>query len=277
MKRSSILLAIAVVIAATAGVATGKDRGKQVRYVGIHPIAKAHGSGLCHIEAPHVHVYGPANPVQYRDHGDDHYFVGDPVAYGWDGDKVAYYGHHPIYVDAVVDAGPVGDPVFCYLNGPHYHAFVPPTTLGVEWKLEGNAYFYIGTPPPVYVEARPALVKINAIYEPIEYVRPVVTVQPPAAWIGITFAMPGVAVVAPGAVVVDEPEVRGGVEVHVPAAVKVEVRPPSIEVGIGIGIGGGVVVGDGHHHHGGGKVKSKSKGRRGGGGDGKIILRPNRR
>jgi hypothetical protein len=249
------ILAVLVTLAATAGIAAGGDkRGKQNRYVGIHPIAKTHGGGLCHIEVPHVHVYAPTAMVQYREHDDGHYFVGDPVAYGWDGDRTSYYGHHPIHIDAVIDAGEPGEPVFCYLDGPHFHAFAPPRAIvDVDWRLEGDAYFYVGTPPPVYVEARPQLVKINAIYTPIEYDRPVVTVEPPSAWIGITYP---VAVVAPrGAVVVDGPAVRGGVEVVAPSVV---VRPPSIEIGIGVdvGFGGGVVVGSPPHRH---KHKHKGK------------------
>jgi len=284
MRPRQILVALAVALAAVAGVAAGKDgghgHGKQVRYIGIHPIDKAHGGGLCHIEFPHVHVYAPPDLVQYRDHDDGHYFVGDPVAYGWEGDKHAYYGHHPIYVDAVVDGGAPGEPVYCYINGPHFHVFAPPMELSADWKLDGDAYFYIGTPLPTYVEARPQLVKINAIYQPIEYVRPVVTVEPPSAWIGVQFAMPGATVIAPGAVVVDgDAHVRGGVEVRVPAAIEVDVRPPSIEVGIGIGIGGGAVFrGDGDHdegHHGKRKVKLKSRG--GGGGKGKVVTGPWRR
>lgn len=258
MKRQIILGAL-VALAALAGVAAGdgKGKGKQVHYVGIHPIAKAHGGGLCHLEVPHVHVFAPADMVQYRDYQGDHYFVGDPVAYGWEGDKHAYYGHHPIYVEAVVDGGAPGEPVYCYLNGPHYHAFEPPVSLVADYKIEADAYFYVGEPLPVYVEARPALVKINAIYTPIEYVRPVVTVEPPSAWIGIRFPI-AVVGAAPAAVVVDGPEVRGGVTVVAPA---IDIRPPSIEVGIGISVGGGVVVGGGGHGH--GKVKGKWKGKRG--------------
>lgn len=281
MRPRQILATLAVVLAAAGGVAAGKDGGKhkQIRYVGIHPIDKSHGGGLCHIEYPHVHVWGPAEPIQYRDHDGAHYFVGDPVAYGWEGDKHAYYGHHPIYVAAIVDGGAAGDPIYCYIDGPHFHAFEPPLSVAADWKLEGDAYFYVGTPLPVYVEERPRLVAINAIYRPIEYVRPVVTVEPPAAWIGITYATPGAAVVvgAPGAVIVDEgAHVRAGVEVRAPV---VEIHPPSVEIGVGIGIGigvgGGVVVDDRHHDRGhGGRVKIKSK-RKGGGGT--VILRDHRR
>src|SRR5512146_2510369 len=78
-------------------VAYAKDHRTQVRYVGPHPIPKEYGGGFCHIQVPHVHVYGPVDAkLQYREDPNGYYFVGDPVAYGWDGPKYAYYGHHPV-------------------------------------------------------------------------------------------------------------------------------------------------------------------------------------
>ena len=147
--------------------------------------------------------------------------------------------------------------MFCYIDGPHFHAFAPPTVVAADFKVAGNAYFYVGTPPPVYVEARPKLAKINAIYTPIEYERPVVVVEPPEAWIGVRFAAP--------VVVVDDrgppPAAVVGAEVVVPA---VEIRPPSLSVGVDvdIGVGGGVVIGGGGggHDHGHGRHKGKHKG-----------------
>lgn len=227
MRR--ILLAAALLLVASGTARAGGPR--QVHYVGIHPIPKAEGSGLCYIEVPHVHVYAVARPdkVQYRDYGDSKFFVGDPVAYGYDGPKVAYKGHHPIQVDAVVEdveiAGP--DVVFCYLDGPHYHAFAP--VEGPDFKLVGGAYFYVGAPPPVYVEARPAMIEINAIYQPLVYARPVVAVAAPVGWIGARVDVVGPAVVAPR-VVVPAPAVRIGV---------------GVDVGIGVGVGAGVGVGVG--------------------------------
>src|SRR5688572_1023401 len=111
--------------------AAAKKYGKQVRYAGIHPVAKAEGGGVCHIEAPHVHTY-PANKLEYRVHAENNVFVGDPVAYGWKGPKHAYKGHHPVQVHVV---GGVGDPYthYCYLNGPHYHAWEPPD--GPEFQV----------------------------------------------------------------------------------------------------------------------------------------------
>lgn len=227
-----IVLALAVL---SASAVAGK--GKQTRYVGTHPIPSTDGGGFCEIEGPHVHVFAPSK-LEYRVHGKDNFFVGDPVAYGYAGPRHAYKGHHPIHVHAVV--GDTEDDVeLCYIDGPHFHAFAPPPEAKADFELAGDAYFYIGEPPPVYVEQRPAMVKINAIYQPLRYERPVITVEAPSAWIGVRFGAPAAVVdVHAPAVVVEPPRVRAGVEVVVPT--------PSLEVNIGVG--GGVII-DGHHHH----------------------------
>lgn len=240
----SIHLVPLVLLAAVAGttVAVAGKGGKQVRYHGIHPVPKSEGGGLCYIEGPHVHIFA-ANKLEYRDHQGANYFVGDPVAYGYDGPKHTYKGHHPIHVHANV-GDDHEDVEFCYLDGPHYHSFAPPP--GPEFEVVGNVNFYVGTPPPVYLEARPALVKVNAVYTPLTYERPVVTVEAPSAWIGVRAGFAPAAVVVdarPPAVVVETPRVRAGVEVVVPAP------SISVDVGIGVGIGGGVFVGGHDHRH----------------------------
>ena len=237
MRRSVLaLLTFALLAAPSLGaLASG---GKQVHYVGIHPIPPSEGGGICYIEGPHVHLFD-ADKLQYRDHRGAHYFVGDPVAYGYDGKRYAYKGHHPIHVDAVVGDGDPDDE-YCYLSGPHYHYFAPPE--GPEFKLTGDAYFYVGDPPHAYVEARPALMKIDAVYQPLSYERPVVEVAAPDGWIGARaeFVVPSAAiVVAPprGAVIVAPPRVGVGISVQsfIPP-------PPSIHIGVGFGVGGGVIV-----------------------------------
>jgi hypothetical protein len=254
MLRNVWLFATAALFAAVGQVEAGRD--KQVRFAGIHNVPRPQGGGLCYIEVPHVHIYGPDVAVQYRQHDGQNVFVGDPVAYGWDGERHPYFGHHPIRVDILLgDDEP--DEEYCYINGPHYHSFAPPPVILADFKVEADAYFYVGTPPPVYVEARPALIKINAVYEPIVYTRPVITVEPPQGWIGIRYAVQPVR-----AVVVPPPPRRGsavvGVGVYVPA---IEIRPPSIEIGIGVGIGVGVV-GGGRVEHGRYKKHKKHKGNR---------------
>jgi hypothetical protein len=241
----TILLGLAALVLFTTLAVAGK---KQVRYIGIHPIPKAAGGGFCNIEGPHVHVFG-ANKLEYRDHRGANHFVGDPVAYGYDGPRHAYKGHHPIHVDAVVHTSEP-DVEFCYLNGAHYHYFTPPE--GPDFRLSGEAYFYVGTPPPVYVEARPAMIEVNAVYTPIVYARPVIEVDAPVGWIGLhaTYGV-GMGIVTP---VVVAPRAH----VHAPGVVvdaRVHVPAPTLHVDVGIGIGGGVVVGGhpgrhrGHHKH----------------------------
>jgi hypothetical protein len=225
--RTILLGIVAVLIAASPAAA---DRKKQVRYLGVHPIAKAHGGGMCYIEGPHVHVFA-GDKLQYRDHGGYQVFVGDPVAHGYDGPRFAYQGHHPVHVHADVQvAAPA--PHFCYLDGPHYHAVAPPQ--GPEFQVVGDVHFYVAEPPAVYLEARPAMVKINAAYKPMAYARPAVVVEPPVGWIGARVSVGGPAVVvdAPAAVVAT-PGVVVDAHVHVPA--------PVLRVDVGIGAPGVVV------------------------------------
>lgn len=266
-----LALAVAATALATAAPHALADKKHQFRFVGIHPIPKPQGGGVCHIQAPHVHVYAAIDAkVQFRDHDGWQHFVGDPVAYGWDGDKHAYYGHHPVPVNVIVgDDHP--DTEYCYLDGPHYHAWAPPADLHVE--LRGGAYWYTGDFPPAYAEAKVTYDPIDVVYQPIVYERPVVEVSvAPPGWYGAIVVAPG-AVVVP--VVVDAPRpppprppprvvggahVHGGVEVRVPS-VRVEVQVPTVQIGIGAGvvIGGGGGGGHGHKH---GHKPGKRKGHR---------------
>jgi hypothetical protein len=231
MRKSVLLLAV-VLSALAVPVAAGNL--KQVRYVGIHPVPKAEGGGICYIEGPHVHVFA-ADKLQYRDHRGANYFVGDPVAYGYDGQRYAYKGHHPIHVGAVVGDGDPDD-VYCYLTGPHYHYFAP--SEGPEFRLSGEAYFYVGDPARAYVDARPAMMKINAVYQPLVYERPVVTVDAPVGWIGARAEF-----VAPAAAVVVAPPAAGMVVAPLRAGVSVEahIPAPSLHVDVGIGLPGVIV------------------------------------
>jgi hypothetical protein len=187
----------------------------QVRYVGIHPIPKSEGGGICYIEGPHVHSY-KADPLQYRLHDTANYFIGDPVAYGYDGPKYAYKGPHPIEVDAVLgDDDP--DVEYCYLEGPHYHYFAPPP--GPDFKHVGDAYYYVGTPSHAFVAARPRMVKINALYQPLVYERPHITIEAPIGWIGAR---------AEFAVVVTPPRPRPRFEIVEPEVIVYDMLPPPV-------------------------------------------------
>jgi hypothetical protein len=236
------LPALVLLVAMTAAASANK---KQVKYIGIHPIAKSHGGGFCHIEGPHVHIFG-ADKVQYRDHRGHKHFVGDPVAYGYDGPRYAYKGHHPIHVDAVVHTDEP-DVEFCYLDAPHYHYFTPPE--GPEFEVVGETYFYIAEPPPVYIEARPAMVRINAMYRPLVYTRPVVTVEAPVGWIGARAELVTPVVVERPRGHVVAPAIGIDARVHIPA--------PSLRVEFGIGAPGVVVHEHRHRYKRHGKHKHK--------------------
>jgi hypothetical protein len=202
------LRTIAAVVALGVAGTVAAERG-HVRFIGIHPIAAEYGGGFCYIELPHVHVYEPTRAdVLYRPHDDGHYFVGDPVPYGYEGPKHAYYGPHPIAIDH-------DDTEYCYLDGPHYHPFGPPD--GGSFTLKAGVYFYAGDLPRVYTEQRPRYVKINAVYKPLRYQRPVVVVAPP-------------------------PEYRGPVVVEEPTVIVPAARP-AVRAEAGVGIHAGVSIG----------------------------------
>jgi hypothetical protein len=250
-NRIPMIALFALAAAATVGPLSadaGKGK-KQVKFVGEHPIPKGHGGGVCHIEAPHVHVYTPSDvKVQYRVHDDHYYFVGDPVAYGWDGPRHTYYGHHPVHVDAVL--GDEGDHVeYCYLDGAHFHAYAPPAE--VKFEVKADAYWYVGDMPEAYVSARAELDPIDVVYEPIVYARPVVVVEtPPPMWVGVRYA-----VVAP-VVEVHTPKVKvkGHGHGHAHGHADVAIVGPSLSIEVGVPavvvdthVHGGVII-DSHHH-----------------------------
>lgn len=255
MQTRSYILALAVAMSTLVATGVAHADKKQVRFVGIHPIPKPQGGGVCHIQAPHVHLYGAMDAkVQFRQHDGWNHFVGDPVAYGWDGDKHAYYGHHPVPVHVIV-GDDHEDIEYCYLDGPHYHAWAPPPELQLE--LRGGAYWYVGDFPRAYTEAKVVYDPIDVVYQPIVYERPVIEVSvAPPGWYGAIVVAPGAVVVTPRPVV-RPARVQAGVEVHVPApSLRVEVRVPTIQ----IGIGGGVIVHD-HHDNGHRKHKKYKRGR----------------
>jgi len=216
MTKLMLSAVAAVVVAAAAPTPARADH--LARYAGMHPIAAEYGGGFCYIEYPHVHVYDPQKPdVLYRQTDDGYYFVGDPVPYGYEGPKHAYYGPHPIQDE-------LGDVEYCYIDGPHYHSLPPPVTVAASFKLKGGVYFYDGHFPQVYYDARPRYARINAVYRPLVYARPVVVAGPEAAVV--------VETPPPPAVVVSPPQAGVAVEAGV-----------GIHAGVGVGIGGGVIVG----------------------------------
>jgi hypothetical protein len=194
------------------------------RYVGHHPISAKPGDGFCYIEFPHVHTYAPAKAkVLYRPSAEGYYFVGDPIAFGYDGDKHQYHGAHPIQVDNVVLGVETHEPQveWCYLKGPHFHSH-PAGEAGFEVK--GDVYWYVGKYPPEFRANQKAYAQINAVYRPIVYTRPVIEVAPPEGYVDVFVVdVHAAPVVSTGA----------HLDIHVPV--------PTLEVSVGA-----VPV---HHHH----------------------------
>jgi hypothetical protein len=166
-----IVVVLVILLAASSASASSR----RVAYSGIHPIPAANGGGLCAIEGPHVHLYRPEHAEEmFRVIGGAYVFVGDPVPYGYEGPKHAYAGPHPVPID-----GSDRD-VFCYLDGPHYHAYVSPASVGFVER--GGAYWYVGAWPRSFQREGPRLTRINVFYKPLVYVRPVIVVAPPLGY-----------------------------------------------------------------------------------------------
>jgi hypothetical protein len=250
MRRTLLLSAFLPVLLTFAG-ATTASATQVVRYVSKHPLPKKIGRGFCYITVPHVHDYEPSDPRLYRQMDGQHYFVGDPAPFDYEGPRYSYYGAHPI---ADVDVR-FGAPTYCYLRGGHYHWYAPPPQM--RFELRGGAYWYVGNYEPVYYSDRPRFVVINDVYAPVVYTRPVIDVRlaPPAFRGEIVAVGPGVAAAA----VVGAPVVSAGVHIAVPP-------PPVVHVGVGVGahMGGPVVVGGGGpavigHSHDNGRHKGWQK------------------
>jgi hypothetical protein len=188
-----------------------------VRYLSQHPLPRKMGGGFCYIDVAHVHDFGPSDPRMYRQVDGQYYFVGDPSPFEYQGPRYAYYGAHPV-VEARVA---FGQPVYCYLQGPHYHWYQPPPQASFE--LRGGAYWFTGTYEPVYYDQRPRYVVVNEAYAPIVYDRPIVDVAiAPAGFHGEL--------------------VGGGPGWRARAVVGGPVAPPpppvQVQVGVGINLGG---------------------------------------
>jgi hypothetical protein len=241
-----------------------------VHFMGPHPIAAKMGGGYCYIDAPHIHVYAPDHPQLYQRAGDNYVFTADPTPFGYDGEKHPFYGHHPV---AMIGS----EPVLCFLDGPHFHAFAAP--VGPDYRMERGVAFYVGAMPPQYAKWRPSRERvINAAYRPYVAMRPTIEVTPPPEWHGevwvappaievgapgIAVAAPGIEVAAPGVVVAPPSVVVRPPHVHVAApsfsfsAPGVAVSAPGVVVGApgvvvgapGVAVSGGVYVEGGREHH----------------------------
>jgi hypothetical protein len=209
-------------------VLASRAEAKQFHFDGPHPVDDKYGGGFCYIEGPHIHIYDAHDPdALYRVHDDNYVFVGDPVAHGYEGPKNAFYGPHPI-------PGPDGDE-WCYIEGPHYHVYAAPPEA--HFTVKNGVNFYVGELPQAYVVAKPRYTRINTIYRPMHYARPVFVEAPPPEYHGpIVDVEAGVVVpsVPSATVVVGSPQPVGAVIVP---------STPTPVIGAGIDIHAGISVG----------------------------------
>ena len=149
----SLTAALAVALFVLGISATAEARA--VHYRSQHPLPRKIGHGFCYINVPHVHDFGPSDPRLYREVDGEYYFVGDPAPFDYEGPRYSFYGPHPV-VDADVQ---FGQPVYCYLNGPHFHAYQPPQQA--QFQFRGGAYWYVGNYDPSYYQDRPRYAAVN--------------------------------------------------------------------------------------------------------------------
>lgn len=193
----------------------GDSAGHRTHFAGAHPISSHIGKGYCYIQVPHIHAYAPEHPELYQEVDHAHLFVGDPVPFGYDGPKHVWYGHHPVYVGPLHRPAP--SPHFCWMKGPHYHAYAAPPTP--EYQRQNDVIFFMGPIPGVLVQERPRREEVLEIaYRPYVKLRPQVVVVPPPLWQGTVWVIggPSVGVVVPGVqVVTPNVVVHGGSKVYV--------------------------------------------------------------
>lgn len=253
----SLLLLAAPSVASQPNVPPALQR--KSRYLGAHPITNV-VNGYCQIDVPHTHGYSPDKPALYQRVGEDYVFTGDPVPFGYDGQKTVFYGHHPVPVHVEALPGSVPPPpTFCFLKGPHFHEY-PVAHEAPGYKVQNDVVFYVGPIPPEVARARPQVEKaIEVEYRPYVAQRPKVIVTPPPEWQGTVWVEPPpqvvvapsnpTVVVAPSnpAVVVAPSNPTVVVAAPAPAVV---VAPPAP---VFIGVPGAVIMHGHGHGHGHGK------------------------
>jgi hypothetical protein len=138
-------IAVVAAVLLSLGVASPPAFAKGVtKYRGIHPLPP-HGGQFCYLEVPHVHAKAPSDMRVYRTLPDQqNVFVGDDVALGYDGEKSAYFGPHPLSTPGL----PATEKFYCYIRGPHFHA--SPPAPGQSFVLKDGVNWYIGAFGPEF-------------------------------------------------------------------------------------------------------------------------------
>ncbi|NTX04650.1 hypothetical protein HUA74_24030 [Myxococcus sp. CA051A] len=180
MSRMNLAGLLAMLLLASAGVV----EAKQWRYAGMHPRTGQPADGLCHMEMVHVHTAAPLHAdTLYRTRENVYVFIGDPTPFGYEGPRHAYYGHHPVVLNVLVNISVDRDVVeYCYHDGPHYHSYEPPPRH--EFVEKEDVSYYAGEYPQEYKQGSPSLVRVNTVYRSWSAPRPVITVGPPPEYRG---------------------------------------------------------------------------------------------
>jgi hypothetical protein len=120
-----------------------------INYWGPHPVNPAAGGGFCSEAGSHVHPYDIDQNLAsvYRSFNSHWHFVGNVYEFGYQGSAYPYYGHHPL-------PGEFGG-TYCYLDGSHYHYFLPPATYASQYLVHNGYYYYNGGFPSIYYTYRP--------------------------------------------------------------------------------------------------------------------------
>jgi hypothetical protein len=217
MRISRVGLVAGLFLAAVLLSARPADAQAVFYYRGVHAVPSTYG-GFCHIGVRHFHTYKPEDPKVFRYDDNTYIFTGDPTAHGWDGPRVAFYGHHPI--------APGWGGGWCFIGGPHYHHY---SQYGTSWRWHGGAYYWAGAwTDPWYLRYRSVYGPIYANYYVgrAGYIRPSIYAAPPRFY--------------------------GGPRVTVPVAawrgpmMRVNVAGPRVGIGGRVGVGGPRVGVGGH-------------------------------
>lgn len=184
MRKAIVCLGVSSLLVFGLG---GRARADSIiEYQGPHPIDPRLSQGMCYLEGPHFHSYGPHNEILYAHVGKYWAFIGDPVEYEPRAPKYGYYGHHPMFW--LEEPEP-----YCFITGPHYHLYAPPPELA--FKLKGGVYWYVGSQPDSYEDE--VNKDLDEYYATVKVAHPVVTVSPPQGFIGVVLTVPAVRIAPP--------------------------------------------------------------------------------
>lgn len=177
MHRFIALLAVVVAL-----LLSSEAEAKGVKYAGVHPRTGKPDGGLCYLETVHVHALPPGSEALYRHANGVYLFVGDPVPFGYEGEKHEFYGHHPVTVSLILGDRGGDEDLYCYLDGPHWHVFPPPPDH--EFVEKEEVHYFAGDYPQAYHAGKSRYASVNVVYKPLKYARPVVVSPPPPEYHG---------------------------------------------------------------------------------------------